>query len=157
MVLDFLVFTLQEGGRDSGLMTLRQVIQQCESSGLVDMELGGHTYSRPAAVVQGLSADWYFGIALSTVYLFFSGFAYSFHCMFFIVFPFAFRIEVAPKTGSTMLWRPNQIQFSGLRATNAASFFLSNLLEESPVLKKAQTVFPQIHTHIYVYNKRCSR
>jgi hypothetical protein len=31
-------------------------------------------------------------------------------------------------------------------------------LEESPVLKKAQTVFPQIHTHIYVYTyKRCSR
>ena len=77
---------------------------------------------------------------------------------FSLFFPFAFRIEVAPKTGSTMLWRPNQIQFSGLRATNAASFFLSNLLEESPVLKKAQTVFPQIHTHIYVYTyKRCSR
>lgn len=51
----------QENGHDSELKTLRQVLQQLEASGMVDLEIGGHTFSRPAAVVQGLAADKFFG------------------------------------------------------------------------------------------------
>ena len=47
----------------------------------------------------------------------------------------ALRFDIAPK--NKMLWRPNQLQMSGLRSSNAASFFVSDVLESSPALKKA--------------------
>ncbi|CAK9008793.1 Uncharacterized protein SCF082_LOCUS10019 [Durusdinium trenchii] len=100
---------LEESGHDSDLKTLRSVIQHCETSGMVDFEIGGHTFSRPASVVQGLSAD---------------------------------KFDIATKAGSCMVWRPNNLQVTGLRATNAASFFLSNLLEASPGLRKVWRVRP---------------
>ena len=45
------------------------------------------------------------------------------------------RFEVAPK--NKMLWRPNQLQMSGLRSSNAASFLVSDALESSAALTKA--------------------
>ena len=48
---------MQESGNDGPLKTLREILQQCEAQGLVDLELGGHTYSRPASVVQGMVGD----------------------------------------------------------------------------------------------------
>ncbi|CAK8986598.1 Uncharacterized protein SCF082_LOCUS619 [Durusdinium trenchii] len=100
---DLVPVVLEEGGHDGDLKTLRGVIQQCEAAGMVDFELGGHSFSRPAAVVQGKSGD---------------------------------QFDVGLKPGSCMVWRPNNLQISGLRATNAASFFLSSLLEASSTLKK---------------------
>ena len=71
-------------------------------------------------------------------------------CLFFhMFFPFGFmfltmsklrelRFTIEPKPGSKMLWRPNQIQLTGLRATNIASFFLSEALEDCNALKKVR-------------------
>lgn len=47
----------QEQGVDGTVQMLRSIIQKCESSGMVDFEIGGHIYSRPPAVVQGNSPD----------------------------------------------------------------------------------------------------
>ena len=55
-------FAFQESGADGPVKPLRQVIQQCESAGLVDLEIGGHTHSRPASVVQGNSPDQFLGL-----------------------------------------------------------------------------------------------
>lgn len=48
---------LQENSQDSTVKKLREVIQKCESDGLVDIDLGGHTYTRPPSVVQGSATD----------------------------------------------------------------------------------------------------
>ena len=48
------------------------------------------------------------------------------------------------KDGSTMLWRPNQLQASSLRATNMASFFPSLILEGTDHLNLAPW-FLKIH------------
>ena len=45
------------------------------------------------------------------------------------------RFEAAPK--NKMLWRTNQLQMSGLRSSNAASFLVSDALESSAALSKA--------------------
>ncbi|CAK9088579.1 Uncharacterized protein SCF082_LOCUS41831 [Durusdinium trenchii] len=92
-----------ENSQDSTVKKLREVIQKCESDGLVDIDLGGHTYTRPPSVVQGSATD---------------------------------QFDVAPKQGSKMLWRPNNVQLTGLRATNAASFFACHVLDSSPGLEK---------------------
>lgn len=42
---------------DGPVKTLREVMQQVETSGMVDFTLAGHEYSRPPAVVQGNAAD----------------------------------------------------------------------------------------------------
>ena len=47
----------QENGSDGPVKSLKEVIQQCEASGMVDFQLAGHVFSRPPAVVQGVSAD----------------------------------------------------------------------------------------------------
>lgn len=60
----------QENGHDSDLKSLRSVLQQCEATGMVDFELGGHTFSRPAAVVQGLSADKFLALIKSFLFNF---------------------------------------------------------------------------------------
>ena len=39
------------------MKSLREALQHYEASGMVDFELGGHTYTRPASVVQGVSGD----------------------------------------------------------------------------------------------------
>ena len=41
---------------------------------------------------------------------------------------------MAVKESTVMVWRPNQLQISGLRATNAASYFYSKVLEDAPSL-----------------------
>ena len=48
---------LQESGNDGPLRSLREILQHCETNGMVDLELGGHSYSRPASVVQGVARD----------------------------------------------------------------------------------------------------
>lgn len=55
-------FPFQENGSDSDLQSLRKVIQKCESNGMVDFDLGGHTYNRPAQVVQGNAPDQWLAI-----------------------------------------------------------------------------------------------
>ncbi|CAK9115722.1 unnamed protein product [Durusdinium trenchii] len=92
------VLLVEENGQDGAVTTLREVIRKCESMNMVDVELGGHTYSRPPQVVQGLAND---------------------------------RFEVSRKENSRLLWRPNQVQASGLRATNAASFYAHSTLSAS--------------------------
>ena len=47
----------QENGSDGPIKSLKEVIQQCEASGMVDFQLAGHVFSRPPAVVQGVSVD----------------------------------------------------------------------------------------------------
>ena len=47
------------------------------------------------------------------------------------------RFEIRPKAGSKMLWRPNQLQFTGLRPTNIASFFMAQDLDACGTVKKA--------------------
>ena len=42
---------------DGDVKSLQDVIQACERDGMVDFELAGHEYSRPAAVMQGQVAD----------------------------------------------------------------------------------------------------
>ena len=50
---------------------------------------------------------------------------------------------MAKKESNVMVWRPNQLQISGLRATNAASYFYSKILEDAPSLALAvASVFP---------------
>ena len=53
----FHVSCSQDQGVDGPVKMLREIIQQCEASGMVDMEIGGHVHTRPAAVVQGNSPD----------------------------------------------------------------------------------------------------
>ena len=48
------------------------------------------------------------------------------------------RFDIGPKSGSKMLWRPNQLQLTGVRATNLASYFLSDALDACSSLKKAR-------------------
>ena len=36
---------------------------------------------------------------------------------------------MAQKPNSAMIWRPNQLQYQGLRTTNAASFFPASAIE----------------------------
>ena len=50
------------------------------------------------------------------------------------------RFEIRPKAGSKMLWRPNQLQFTGLRPTNIASFFMAQDLDACGTVKKAGVV-----------------
>ena len=52
-------------------------------------------------------------------------------------FFFSGRFDIQPKSGSKMVWRPNQIQLTGLRATNIASFFMSQDLDSCGTLDKA--------------------
>ena len=44
---------LEVNGRDNPVMSLKAALQAVERGGLVDFQLGGHTCTRPAAVVQG--------------------------------------------------------------------------------------------------------
>ena len=55
-------FWFQENGSDSDLQSLRKVIQKCETNGMIDFDLGGHTYTRPAQVVQGNAPDQWLAI-----------------------------------------------------------------------------------------------
>ena len=50
-------FHLQENGTDGPVQTLREAIQKLERDGMIDFDLGGHQFSRPADVMQGNSAD----------------------------------------------------------------------------------------------------
>lgn len=47
----------EENQTDGPVKPLREVIQQLETSGMVDFVLGGHEFSRDAAVMQGRSPD----------------------------------------------------------------------------------------------------
>lgn len=53
----------------------------------------------------------------------------------------AVRFEVSRKENSRLLWRPNQVQASGLRATNAASFYAHSTLSASQGLLQAGGAF----------------
>lgn len=53
------------------------------------------------------------------------------------MFMFLGRFDIQPKSGSKMIWRPNQLQLTGLRATNIASFFMSQDLDSCATLDKA--------------------
>ena len=50
-------FHLQENGTDGPIQALRDAIQKLERDGMIDFDLGGHQFSRPADVMQGNSAD----------------------------------------------------------------------------------------------------
>jgi len=50
-------FHLQENSTDGQVQTLRDAIQHLEKNGMIDFDLGGHEFSRPADVMQGNSAD----------------------------------------------------------------------------------------------------
>ena len=95
---------------------------------------------------------------VNCLFVFFSGFAYSFHCMFFIVFPICLQDWSGSKNRkhNVMEAEPDSVQW--LAGNQCSELFPFQPLGREPVLKKAQTVFPQIHTHIYVYTyKGCSR
>lgn len=51
------------------------------------------------------------------------------------------RIEIAPKSNSEMMWRPNAIQLPNIRPNNVASFFAENDLKKNGALKKAGSFF----------------
>ena len=55
---------LQERGQDGSVVSLRSLIPKCEADGMVDLGLGGHTYKRPPAVMQGMESDQPLGLTL---------------------------------------------------------------------------------------------
>ena len=74
------------------------------------------------------------------------------------------RLDIAPKENSKMMWRPNSLQLTHLRSTNAASFFTegdlsSNALRKATCWKQqkhhfplsATFHFPDSHSNIFVY------
>ena len=54
----------QDKGQDGNVMSLRSLIQKCEADGMVDIDLGGHTYQQPPAVMQGMESDQPLSLAL---------------------------------------------------------------------------------------------
>lgn len=47
------------------------------------------------------------------------------------------RLDIAPKENTKMMWRPNSLQLTHLRSTNAASFFSEGDLSSNGALRKA--------------------
>ena len=63
------------------------------------------------------------------------------------------RFDIGPKSGSKMLWRPNQLQLTGVRATNLASYFLSDALDACSSLKKAKRLKTKQYFPFYILHR----
>lgn len=121
--------TGQDGeGNDSELISLRSALIKLEGSGKVDFELAGHSYHRPASVMQDAQADDRPGSLIRG-----PGCSTSFTKKGHTPAPAATasRFEVRWKEETTMLWKPAAVQLRNVRATNVGSFFESAQIFES--------------------------
>lgn len=109
---------------------------------MVDFDLAGHSYTRPASVMQGQSADVRLDSILKTLLR-------SNHFLNLVcdagVAPL--RLEVSPKPNHKMIWRPNQVQFPHLRATNAASYFTVGMMQKTLMKARTQSFLEEMNRY----------
>ena len=121
---------LEVNGRDNPVMSLKAALQAVERGGLVDFQLGGHTCTRPAAVVQGQTDDKLLWLHLQQIVPVLASCVYFKYSV--CIYP---RFDVAPNDDDPAVWKPNTVRLDLVKHSNAGSYFATSVLTSSPAVR----------------------